>query len=60
MRSILALTKKELESYFASPIAYVVVTLFLILSGIFFYIYLLFYLQSAQMAGQYGGEDCCR
>ena len=56
MRSILALTKKELESYFASPIAYVVVTLFLILSGIFFYIYLLFYLQSAQMAGQYGGE----
>jgi ABC-2 type transport system permease protein len=56
MRSILALTRKELESYFASPIAYVVVTLFLILSGIFFYIYLLFYLQNAQMSGQYGGE----
>jgi ABC-2 type transport system permease protein len=57
MRSILALTRKELESYFASPIAYVVVTLFLILSGIFFYIYLLFYLQNAQMAGQYGGGE---
>ena len=56
MRTVLAITRKELESYFASPIAYVVVTLFLILSGIFFYIYLLFYLQSAQMAGQYGQE----
>jgi ABC-2 type transport system permease protein len=55
MRTILALTRKELESYFASPIAYVVVTLFLILSGIFFYIYLLFYLQSAQMGG--GGME---
>lgn len=55
MRSILALTRKELESYFASPIAFVVVTLFLVLSGVFFYIYLVFYLQSAQMAGQYGG-----
>ena len=56
MRTVLAITKKELEAYFASPIAYVVVTLFLVLSGIFFYIYLLFYLQNAQMAGQYGGE----
>lgn len=56
MRTVLAITRKELESYFASPIAYVVVTLFLILSGIFFYIYLLFYLQSAQMAGAYGQE----
>jgi gliding motility-associated transport system permease protein len=57
MRTILAITRKELETYFASPIAYVVVTLFLILSGIFFYIYLLFYLQNAQMAGAYGGGE---
>src|SRR5688572_2602114 len=56
MRTILAITRKELESYFASPIAYIVGTLFLILSGIFFYIYVLFYLQSAQMAAAYGQE----
>jgi gliding motility-associated transport system permease protein len=56
MRAILAITRKELEQYFSSPIAYIVVTLFLILSGIFFYIYLQFYLQNAQMAGQMGGE----
>ena len=57
MRTILAITRKELEAYFASPIAYVVTTLFLVLAGIFFYIYLLFYLQSAQMAGAYGGSE---
>jgi ABC-2 type transport system permease protein len=56
MRSIIAITRKELEQYFASPIAYIVVTLFLILSGIFFYIYLQFYLQQAQMAAMQGGE----
>lgn len=55
MRSILAITRKELEQYFASPIAYIVVTLFLVLSGIFFYIYLQFYLQQAQMASMQGG-----
>lgn len=29
--------KKELRSYFVSPIAYIVITLFLILSGVFFF-----------------------
>jgi ABC-2 type transport system permease protein len=57
MRTVLAITRKELEQYFASPIAYVVVTLFLALAGIFFYIYLGFYLQSAQMSAQMGGEN---
>ncbi|HJZ11418.1 MAG TPA: ABC transporter permease, partial [Acidobacteriota bacterium] len=56
MRTVLALTRKEMEQYFASPIAYVVVTLFLLLSGFFFYIYLGFYIQSAQYAAQMGGE----
>ncbi len=57
MRTVLAITKKELESYFASPIAYVVGTLFLVLAGVFFYIYLIFYLQQAQAAGAYGGGE---
>ncbi len=57
MRTILAITRKEFEQYFASPIAYVVVALFLLLSGIFFFIYLQFYLQNAAMAAQMGGEN---
>ncbi len=37
MKNIWAITKKEIKSYFASPIAYVVITIFLTLVGIFFY-----------------------
>lgn len=39
MRNFLAILEKELRSYFASPIAYVVIALFLGITGIFFYIY---------------------
>src|SRR3990170_1094540 len=37
MRNFYLIFKKELKSYFASPIAYVVITMFLILTGYFFY-----------------------
>ncbi|MFQ5645399.1 MAG: ABC transporter permease [bacterium] len=37
MSSFLALVKKEISSYFLSPIAYVVLTVFLLLSGYFFF-----------------------
>ena len=37
MRNIWAIFKKELRAYFTSPIAYVVFTVFLLLSGWFFY-----------------------
>ncbi len=37
MRSFYAILKRELYVYFSSPIAYVVVTIFLLLSGWFFY-----------------------
>ncbi|MBI3752689.1 MAG: ABC transporter permease subunit [Deltaproteobacteria bacterium] len=37
MRNFFLIFKKEFKSYFASPIAYVVITMFLILSGYFFY-----------------------
>lgn len=57
MRTILAITRKELEQYFASPVAYVVIALFLILTGVFFYIYLGFYIQNAAMAAQMGGGE---
>src|SRR5919206_269870 len=36
MRNILAIVERELRAYFISPIAYVVLTIFVFLSGIFF------------------------
>lgn len=36
MSQILVLTKRELQAYFASPVAYIIMTLFLILAGWFF------------------------
>jgi len=37
MRNIWAICKKEIQTYFTSPIAYVVITVFLVLVGFFFY-----------------------
>jgi gliding motility-associated transport system permease protein len=55
MGNILAVAHKELKSYFASPIAYVVIGVFALAFG-YFYVALLFYFvqQSAQMS-QFGG-----
>src|SRR5438046_8713215 len=36
MRNILAIVERELRAYFTSPIAYVVLTIFVFLSGLFF------------------------
>lgn len=57
MRTIWAIAKKELEQYFASPVAYVVVTLILFVFSVFFYIYLSVYTQQSAMAAQMGGEN---
>ncbi|HXG30607.1 MAG TPA: ABC transporter permease [Thermodesulfobacteriota bacterium] len=40
MRLILTILKRELKSYFSSPIAYIVLVVFLVLSGVFFFVYL--------------------
>jgi ABC-2 type transport system permease protein len=37
MKNIWAICKKEIKTYFTSPIAYVVITVFLVLIGFFFY-----------------------
>ena len=50
MRNILAIVERELRSYFNSPIAYVVLTIFLLLSGIFFRLYLAGVMQMAMIA----------
>ena len=55
MRNVLAIADKELRSYFASPIAYILIGFFLLPFGVFFYLYLTsFVKQSLQMA-QLGG-----
>ena len=52
MNNILAITHKELKSYFASPIAYVVVGLYALVYGYYFYAAVRFFeRQSIQMAG---------
>jgi ABC-2 type transport system permease protein len=55
MRNIWILWRKELRSYFVSPIAYLVVTLFAFVSAIFFWLYLngfVEYGMQMQMRGQ--------
>ncbi|MCI4445490.1 MAG: ABC transporter permease subunit [Candidatus Aminicenantes bacterium] len=37
MKAIWSITKKELLSYFTSPIAYIIISIFILLSGFFFY-----------------------
>jgi len=37
MRNFYLIAKKELYSYFSSPVAYVVITIFLVITGYYFY-----------------------
>jgi ABC-2 type transport system permease protein len=47
MNNILAIAQKEFRSYFASPIAYVLIGLFAALFGLFFYLFLDFFVKSS-------------
>jgi ABC-2 type transport system permease protein len=40
MKSVFTVFRKELKSYFSSPIAFIVLFVFLVISGIFFFLYL--------------------
>jgi len=50
MRNILAIVERELRAYFSSPIAYVVLTIFVFLAGLFFRLYLAQSMQAALIA----------
>jgi ABC-2 type transport system permease protein len=57
MRNIFTIYRKELQSYFNSPIAYMVMALFGLLAGYFFYIYVAIFVDrsaQSQMMGQRG------
>jgi ABC-2 type transport system permease protein len=53
VRNILAIAGKELRSYFASPIAFVIIGLFALLFSRFFYAYLMVFVQRS--SGMMGG-----
>ena len=55
MRNVLAITEKELRSYFASPIAYIIIGLFSLLFGWFFYVYLTIFVRQSEQMMQFGG-----
>jgi ABC-2 type transport system permease protein len=57
MKGIIAVYRREIGSYFVSPIAYIVVGLFLLICGFFFYQYLTYFIResvTAQMRSQMG------
>jgi ABC-2 type transport system permease protein len=54
MRNILAIAHKELKSYFASPIAYIVIGVFALLYGYFYIAILAFFVRQSMQMGQFG------
>ena len=55
MRNVLAIAEKELRSYFASPIAYILIGFFSLLFGWFFYVYLMAFVNQSEQMVQFGG-----
>ena len=54
MRNILTIARKELKTYFTSPIAYIVLAIAGIIFGFFFYSALAFFVQRGMEAEMYG------
>ena len=50
MKGILAIFRREMNSYFVSPIAYIVIGFFLVITGYFFAVYLGYYSEQAFVA----------
>lgn len=55
VRNVVTIAEKELRSYFASPIAYVIIGLFSLLFGWFFYAYLAMFVRQSEQMMQFGG-----
>ena len=54
MRNTLAIARRELHSYFASPIAYILVGLFALIFGWMFYSFLSFFSEQSLRMQQFG------
>ncbi len=57
MRNILAIAHKELKSYFASPIAYVVIGLFALLYGYFYAVMLQYFVRAGMNVNPMMGQQ---
>jgi len=57
MRNTLAIAQKELRSYFASPIGYIVIGFFVLLYGFFYSTYLSYFVRQSMQMGQMGGQQ---
>jgi ABC-2 type transport system permease protein len=55
VRNVIAIAHKELRSYFASPMAYIVIGFFLLPFGVFFFLYLQNFVQMSMRQDQMGG-----
>jgi ABC-2 type transport system permease protein len=56
MRNVLAIVERELRTYFISPVAYVVLTIFVFLSGIFFQTIMSQVMQMSMMQAMQGAQ----
>src|SRR5438874_6085815 len=56
MSNILAIAHKELRSYFASPIAYIVIGLFALLYGYFYVAILAYFVRQSLQMSEFGGQ----
>jgi ABC-2 type transport system permease protein len=56
VRNVLAIAGKELRSYFASPMGYILIGLFALLFGAFFRVYLTAFAQRSQQMAMGGGN----
>ena len=54
MRNILAIAGKEVRSYFASPIAYIVIGVFALLYGYFYIVMLSYFVRQSMQLSQFG------
>jgi gliding motility-associated transport system permease protein len=55
MSNVFAIAQRELKSYFVSPIAYVVIGMFVALYGYFFIVMLDYFMRMSLQMGQFGG-----
>ncbi|HEY6508302.1 MAG TPA: ABC transporter permease [Vicinamibacterales bacterium] len=55
MKNVLAIARKELRSYFGSPIAYIVIGLFAVVFGFFFATLLYYFDRQSTQTGGFGG-----
>jgi len=55
MRNVIAIANKELRSYFSSPMAYIIIGFFALPFGVFFYLYVDFFVRQSMQMPEMGG-----